>query len=331
MNVDLRVLVHRLNPTTRAAIERAAGRCLSRTHYEIEIAHVLLALFDDSDDNTDCELILRYYRFDRSRLVHALEAALQRLRAGNERTPSFSPDLIRLLVDAWIVCSLQFDEAEIRSGYFLLAAIRDRQAVQQISGDLLRINPDDLRRDYGSIVATSAESKAAWTGQAGETRRGGPRVFICYRREDTAAFADALQDRLIAAIDSVQVFRDSDSLLPGMRFTAKIEEALTACDVVLVLIGKKWLTAAQPQGGRRIDAEQDWVRVEIATALASNKHVVPCVVGGASMPSARDLPDDIALLTSHNAIHLSQGTLRRDSEPLVALIQRFRNQEPPLA
>ena len=322
MNADLRVLIRRVNPTSRGAIERAAALCVARAHYAVEVVHVLINLLDG---DTDCSLIVRHFEVDRYRLSNDLRRELDRLRSGHPGTPSLSPDLVRLLVDAWVICSLEFDEAEIRSGFFLLAVARDPTA-REISGELRRIDPEALRSDFGRIVATSAESKAVWMGRAGKPQQGGPRVFICYRREDTASSADALQDRLIAAIEGVQVFRDTDAVKPGMRFTENIKATLGACDVVLVLIGKKWLTAGAG-GVRRIDAEQDWVRVEIATALESNKHVVPCLVDGASMPPPGDLPDDIANLASRNAVRLSRASLRRDSESLVDLIRSFRRDD----
>ena len=89
MNVDLRALIGKLNPTTRGAVEAAAGLCLSRTHYDVEVEHYLLKLMDHPED--DFLAILKRFEIDRSALAKQLTAALDRLKSGNARTPSLSP------------------------------------------------------------------------------------------------------------------------------------------------------------------------------------------------------------------------------------------------
>src|SRR3974390_1744765 len=119
MSVDLRSLIGKLNDTTRTALEGAAGLCLSRTHYDVEVEHYLLKLLDNT--NADLAAILKYFEIDRSRLNGELNRSLDRLKSGNARTPAFSPTLVRMFTEAWSIGSLNFNSAQIRTGYTILA------------------------------------------------------------------------------------------------------------------------------------------------------------------------------------------------------------------
>src|SRR5579863_7223651 len=99
MNVNLKSLVGKLNDTVRAALEAAAGLCLSRTHYDIEIEHLLLKLLDQA--NGDVPILLKHFGVDKSRLTAALNRSLDKLKTGNARTPAISPTLLRALTEAW--------------------------------------------------------------------------------------------------------------------------------------------------------------------------------------------------------------------------------------
>jgi type VI secretion system protein VasG len=99
MNLNLRALIGKLNDETKAAVEAAAGLCLGRTHYDVEVEHYLMKLLDRSDG--DFAAILKHYGVDRSRLAAELTRSLDRLKSGNARTPSLSPSLVRMLSEAW--------------------------------------------------------------------------------------------------------------------------------------------------------------------------------------------------------------------------------------
>src|SRR5437762_5470934 len=98
MSVNLRALIAKLSPTTRGAVEAAAGLCLSRTHYDVEVEHYLVKLLDSTD--SDFAFVLRHYAIDRSRLASDLAKSLDHLKTGNARTPAFSPHLARMLAEA---------------------------------------------------------------------------------------------------------------------------------------------------------------------------------------------------------------------------------------
>jgi type VI secretion system protein VasG len=162
MNANVRSLIAKLNHHTRAAVESAAGLCLSRTHYDVEVEHYLLKLLDAPD--ADLGFILRHYEVDRSRLSRDLAAGLDRLKTGNARTPSLSPRLVEMLAAAWTAASLDYGAGEIRSGHTLVALLADDELARlarSISRELEKIPAADLRRDLPQVVAASAEEAAA--------------------------------------------------------------------------------------------------------------------------------------------------------------------------
>ncbi len=158
MNVNLKSLVGRMNDTTRGSLEAAAGLCLSRTHYDIEIEHFLMKLLDRQD--SDLHHILKHFGVDKSRFTTELNRALDKLKTGNARTPSFSPSLVKMLTNAWTLGSLEFAGAQIRSGFAILALFADEELsrlVKDFSRELQVIQPEALRRDFFNIVVSSPE------------------------------------------------------------------------------------------------------------------------------------------------------------------------------
>jgi type VI secretion system protein VasG len=162
MNVNLRSLIGKLNHETRSAVEGAAGLCLSRTHYDVEIEHYLVKLLDVPD--SDVPSILKHYGINRSRLAGELTVSLDSLKSGNARTPSLSPTLVRMLTSAWTIGSVEYGAGQIRSGFTLLALLADdelRRLVAGFSRELEKISVDDLRKELPNLVADSAEEALA--------------------------------------------------------------------------------------------------------------------------------------------------------------------------
>lgn len=148
-------------------------------------------------------------------------------------------------------------------------------------------------------------------------------VFISYRREDTSGEANHLASDLGEALGRDSVFIDIDAIAPGVDFEQRIDATLGSCEVVLVLIGNRWLAATDADGNRRLDAEGDFVRSEIAKALSRpDVDVVPVLVDNARMPSAAELPEDIAPLAKINALELSNRRWRYDVEQIVRFARR---------
>ena len=176
--IDLKQLVGRLNDVCRRALEAAAGMTLSRTHYNVEIEHWLLTLADRADG--DITAILRHYEIDQGRFVTDLNRALEKLKSGNSRAPSLAPDIVELGKQAWLLASLEQGAARIRSGHLLWALLADEtlaRRAREASGQLLKINPDLLKRDFAAVTVNSAEAaeaQAAAPGEAGAAGEGAP-------------------------------------------------------------------------------------------------------------------------------------------------------------
>ena len=146
-------------------------------------------------------------------------------------------------------------------------------------------------------------------------------IFICYRRDDTAGWAGRLQVDLQAGLPGTVVFRDIDAIPPGVKFDEYIAEAVGTCDVLIAMIGPRWLNAADAQGVRRLDDPNDLIRLEISTCLKRDIRVIPALVGGADLPAARDLPDDIRELSRRQAYELSDSRWTADCRKLVAALR----------
>ncbi|MCX6629965.1 MAG: type VI secretion system ATPase TssH, partial [Candidatus Solibacter sp.] len=101
----MKSIVAKLNDTMRSTLEGAAGLCLARTHYDVEIEHFLTKLLDSS--GTDFAGIVQHFGVDKARLSGELGRSLDKLKSGNARTPAFSPSLVRMLREAWTVGSLE--------------------------------------------------------------------------------------------------------------------------------------------------------------------------------------------------------------------------------
>src|SRR4029434_1379359 len=132
------------------------------------------------------------------------------------------------------------------------------------------------------------------------------RVFISYRRQDTAWPARQLYDVLVAELGADRVFKDVDNIEPGDDFVERIQSAVGSCEVLLALIGPQWLTVTDANGGRRIDDPQDFVRIEVETALIRGDiRVIPILVDNAKMPSPQELPSGLARLTRRQAVEIN--------------------------
>jgi hypothetical protein len=167
--------------------------------------------------------------------------------------------------------------------------------------------------EVGNVkVRTMADSAAGSTG----------RIFISYRREDTAYPAGWLYDRLADRYGEGQVFKDVDSIELGDDFVQVISRAVGSCDVLLALIGGQWLTITDAQGRRRLDHPDDFVRLEIEAALTRNVRVIPILVGGATMPDADELPDSLAGLVRRQALELSPARFDFDTGRLLKVLDR---------
>jgi hypothetical protein len=155
---------------------------------------------------------------------------------------------------------------------------------------------------------------------AGSGPDGSGRIFISYRREETAYPAGWLYDRLADRFGSEQVFKDVDSIQLGDDFVEVITRAVGSCDVLLALIGDQWLTITDEHGRRRLDDPDDFVRLEIEAALTRKVRVIPILVDGARMPRADELPDSLVKLVRRQALELSPARFEFDTSRLFKVL-----------
>ena len=116
------------------------------------------------------------------------------------------------------------------------------------------------------------------------------RIFINYRRQDSEGYVGRLYDTLAQQFDRADIFMDVDNIKPGADFVSVLEEAVANCDVFLAIIGPIWTSITDDQGKRRLENWNDFVRIELVSALKQGKLVIPVLVGRATMPAPRDLP-----------------------------------------
>ncbi|MGY1680355.1 toll/interleukin-1 receptor domain-containing protein [Geodermatophilus sp. SYSU D01176] len=155
-----------------------------------------------------------------------------------------------------------------------------------------------------------AESAAGSTG----------RIFISYRREESAYPAGWLFDRLAQHFGAAQIFKDVDSIELGDDFVEVITRAVGSCDVLLALIGDRWLETTDVNARRRIDDPADFVRLEIEAALTRNVRIIPILVDGARMPHADELPAGLAGLVRRQALELSPSRFEYDINRLLRIL-----------
>ena len=176
MGLNLKALIGKLDHSARAALEGAAGLCLSRTHYDIEIEHYLMKLLDSTGD--DFDKIAKHFEIDRSRLTNELNRSLDKLKSGNARTPAISPTILKMLTEAWTIGSIDFGASQVRTGFTILALVSNEdlsRIVREISREMQKIQPEALRKDFAGIVALSHEETVAAATASDAATAGAPR------------------------------------------------------------------------------------------------------------------------------------------------------------
>ncbi|MCA9115423.1 MAG: AAA family ATPase, partial [Planctomycetaceae bacterium] len=170
--VNLKSLVSRLDDTCRRTLEAAAGLCLSRTNYNVEVEHWLLKLIEVP--NSDLSAIFHYYGVNTSRLTADLTRVLDRFKTGNSRPPALSPDIVALVRTGWLIGSIEFGAGKVRSGHLLCAILSDEPLARQAtaaSEEFRKIPVDTLKADFAGLCGDTCE--AAETASAPIQTAGG--------------------------------------------------------------------------------------------------------------------------------------------------------------
>jgi len=156
-------------------------------------------------------------------------------------------------------------------------------------------------------------------------------IFISYRREDSEGFARGLFQSLVEHFGSDQVFMDVEDIELGLDFVEAIDKSLTSCGVLLVLIGKEWLSCVDEDGQPRLNNPEDFVRMEVASALRRNVRVIPVLVRGGAMPKSEQLPEELRLLTRRQALELQHDRWNADIERLITALEKTLGIVPKVA
>lgn len=148
-------------------------------------------------------------------------------------------------------------------------------------------------------------------------------IFISYRRSDSAGHTGRLADDLGRLLDQQTLFRDIEAIEAGVDFVQALERAVSACTVMLVIIGPTWASAVTADGQRRLFHAGDYLRMEIEAALARDIRVIPVLVGDAQMPGPADIPDSMAGLLRRNAYPISDRRWQYDVSQLVDILVKI--------
>ena len=176
--INLKNLIQKLNGNCRRTLEAAAGLCLSRTNYNVEIEHWFAKLLEPND--TDVAAILRHFEIDPSRMTSDLISAIDRLKTGNAKPPALSQDVVDLVREAWLLASIELGESVVRSGHLILALLSNdglERIAMGISREFEKIPAAALKGILPTLIADTSEaasSVAATPGAPGEARPAGP-------------------------------------------------------------------------------------------------------------------------------------------------------------
>jgi hypothetical protein len=146
-------------------------------------------------------------------------------------------------------------------------------------------------------------------------------VFVSYRRDDSQWAAGRIKDWVSQALGERSVFRDTDSIRAGNDFRREIDAAVGQCRVMLALIGSAWLHQADASGCRRLDSEDDWVRIEIESALQRHRVVIPVLLDDATMPAEASLPGSLRELAFRHCYRIHESDFERDVKGLIDVLR----------
>ncbi len=157
---NLKSLIGKLNGVCRNALESAAGLCLSQTHYEVDLEHFFIKLLEIP--NTDFQKILRHFEINEARLASDLTRAMEGFKTGNARTPALSPRIPRMIQEAWLIASVDFQAPSIRSGHILLALLSNDEMARMLmasSETFKKISVETLSQHLNDLTSGSVEEK----------------------------------------------------------------------------------------------------------------------------------------------------------------------------
>lgn len=148
------------------------------------------------------------------------------------------------------------------------------------------------------------------------------RIFLSYRRDDSAGYTGRIFDHLGNRFGASRVFMDVEGIDIGENFAKAIEASIAQCNTVVAVIGRQWAGSADTSAGRRIDDPADYVRQEIAAAIRLGVELVPVLVGGAKFPSKQELPPELVDMSFRNALQIDDSAFLVGVDRLIAVLER---------
>ena len=173
------------------------------------------------------------------------------------------------------------------------------------------------------ILAPGATRDMAVDGKPKDGNIQGRAIFISYRRDDSEGEAGRLFDDLVRAYGDDSVFMDVTGIQPGLDFRKSIDANVSSCGVLLAMIGPRWASIADSSGNRRLANPDDYVRLEIASALARGIPVIPVLVHAAKMPALDQLPDDLKDLRYRNSVEITHARWNSDVALLIGALKSY--------
>ena len=183
----------------------------------------------------------------------------------------------------------------------------------------LTISANDGRRYVETVITL----QQATSERVDDTPVAPGRIFISYRRADSIWPTGWLYSHLASHFGRDDIVRDIDSIEPGDDFSEVISDAVASCDVMLVVIGTRWIGIKDERSRRRLDLPDDFVRREIEAALERDIRVIPILVDGATMPSSEQLPPSLAKLSRRQALDLSPQRFEHDAGRLLRVLDKI--------
>ncbi len=174
---NLKSLIGKLNSTCRNALESAAGLCLSQTHYEVDLEHFFIKLLEVA--NTDFQKILRHFEINETRLLADFTRAMEGFKTGNARTPALSPRIPKMIEEAWVAASVDFEAPLVRSGHIILALMANEEMARMLTGSselLKKISVETLTEHLNELTAGSKEEADAGKMARSAEAPGAPMV-----------------------------------------------------------------------------------------------------------------------------------------------------------
>jgi len=185
---------------------------------------------------------------------------------------------------------------------------------------------------FGPAAWVLRQSDIIGSAWQSDNRRGGAgmsRIFLSYRRDDSADSTGRIYDRLEDHFGSENLVRDVDSIPPGCDFWEYISDAISESEVLLVVIGRNWQTVTNASGERRLADPRDPVRIEIEVALKKKIPIMPVVVQGAPYPDERQLPKSLKSLAFRSGIAVRPDPdFHRDVDRLIETLDRLLEKQP---